>query len=153
MKKIISALIIVFLCSCKSNINNIANTNIENFIKGKLDNPETFELISIDSLTKDRQTTSLDTLPVNSGIKGLFDYKGYERYVDSVNKVRTDLAYYNLRDLKNIESGKLNFYYTDCTFRIKNGSEKKLLKFHFQLDTVFNIINYSDVTKSIGIIK
>lgn len=151
MKKFLVFLFVV-LVSCKSN-NSIVNTKIENFIKGKLNNPETFELISIDSLTKDRHYTSLDTLPVNSGIKGIFDYKGFERYVDSENKVRPDLAYYNLRDLKNIESGKLNFYYTDCTFRIKNGSEKKLLKYHFELDTVFNIINYSNVTKNMGIIK
>jgi hypothetical protein len=106
-------------------------------------------------LKKDRVFTSLDTL-LELGIgspKDLFDIKWFREYVEKANSLRPDLANYNLRDLKEIESGKSVFYTTDCVFRIKVGEAKRLKKYSFQLDTLYNVMSAEDKTREIDVIK
>jgi hypothetical protein len=142
--------IVFFVVSCKTDKQQVANKNIERYIKSKLDNPNSFELVSIKKLEKDRYFTSLDSIaPIND----LFDYKQYEVYADTADRDRPWVRASNLNDLKINKSGMYNFYKTDCTFRIKVDGQQKLLKYHFELDTLFNVKNSEDISDEIEVIR
>ena len=99
--------IVFFVVSCKTDKQQVANKNIERYIKSKVDNPNSFELVSIKKLEKDRYFTSLDSIaPIND----LFDYKQYEVYADTADRDRPWVRASNLNDLSDVKYDMLVFF-------------------------------------------
>ncbi|HTI60767.1 hypothetical protein [Mucilaginibacter sp.] len=146
------------LFSCHHTPKEAASKNIASYIKSKLDNPEYLELISIDSLTKSRRITSLDSGIMASNVasdtpKNLFDYAFFERLAEKENKRNPNYTSNNNDDLNEIKSGKYTFYTTNAIFRIKDGGSIKLKKYKFKLDTLYNVQSSQDKTEEMRIIK
>ncbi|WP_295797563.1 hypothetical protein [Mucilaginibacter sp.] len=152
MKKIYFVFL-VGLLSCNSTPQKIADKNIENYIKSKLNDPNSFELVSVDTIIKSRTKVMLDSMLYPENIKNEFDFHGYEKYVDSENRVRPELKEENLSNLRKIKSGELVFYYTKCTFRIEENNRKKLVRYYFELDTNYQVKNFRNISDENSIIK
>ncbi|MEO6852181.1 MAG: hypothetical protein ABI203_01720 [Mucilaginibacter sp.] len=145
-----------FSVACSHNPQTIAANNIGRYIKEKLNNPDSFELVSVDNVRKDWHQTSLDSDIVAWSYahqKSKFDPKSIDMCVDSLNKVRPDLAKENIKKLKLIESGKLDYYWTICTVKIIDKGQTKLLKYLVELDTSYNITDAKDITNEKHIIE
>ncbi|MFB9843294.1 hypothetical protein [Mucilaginibacter ginsenosidivorans] len=157
MKKLfIISLLLLF--SCSHTPKEIASKNITSYIKSRLDNPESLELISIDSLTKSRRITSLDSGIMASDIasdtpKNLFDYAFFQRLAEKENKMNPNYKMSIDQDLNEIKSGKNVFYVTNGIFRIREAGSKELKKYKFILDTLYNVQSAQDKTEEMQIIK
>jgi len=71
-----------------------------------------------------------------------------QKYVDSENGQRPDLAVSNEKDVYNIEHNKLTYYLLIYSFRTDSAGVKKLMKYRIELDTACNIINATDITSA-----
>ncbi len=145
-----------FLVACNYYPQNETKNKIEKYIKQQLNNPDSIEFISVNGLTKDWHQTPLDSdIMAWSEIHQVskFDHKAIEICVDSLNKLRPDLAQKNNRNLKLIESGKLDYYWTNCTFTIINNGQKKLMQYVVQLDTNYKIINAKTISAEKQIVE
>ena len=69
-----------------------------------------------------------------------------EKYVDSENGQRPDLAVKNEKDVYNIEHDKLTYYLLIYSFRTDSAGVKKMMKYRIELDTACNIIDATDIT-------
>ncbi|MBS1524241.1 MAG: hypothetical protein JST19_01250 [Bacteroidetes bacterium] len=121
-----------------------ANHAAEQYIRENLD-PKGLQSIAFSPLEVHRYATALDS-SLNYAHVSSDDKKKMEKYVDSENYQRPDLQPGNERDLYNIEHHKLTYYTLDYSFRIDSQGHKKLKRYHFELDTVFNVIKATDIT-------
>ena len=112
-----------------------------------LGNPKDFESVSFSTLQKRRYTTSLDTSLNYAGIDTA-NHRKAEKYVDSENGQRPDLAVNNTKDIYNIEHDKLTYYVLTYSFRVDSNGFKKYMKYRFELDTSCRILNAKDITNS-----
>jgi hypothetical protein len=131
----------------KSQMQSRAEDAAEHYIRAKLGNPAYFKSVSFSPIQKRRYSTSLDTSLTNAGID-TSGHKTAEKYVDSENNQRPDLAVSNEKDLYNIEHNKLTYFLMYYSFRIDSGSFKKLVKYRFELDTACRILDARDITNS-----
>jgi hypothetical protein len=141
-------LLTICLCGCVHNeLQSKAESVAETYIRSELGNPSNFKSVSFSALQKRRYTTALDSSMTYAGANGS-DRKDMEKYVDSENGQRPDLAINNDKDIYNIEHNKLNYYLLIYSFRIDSAGQKKFRKYRFELDTACNIINAVDITSS-----
>lgn len=151
----ICALIILVIISCK-NTSNYEKIKIEikDYVSERLDQPESLEDVSFSDLVKTRYLTTLDsTVSVGANIKNEFDYKGFEKYVDTLNLINPQNKEDNLRDLAKIKSGKLDFFTINYKFRITKNGKKILKLYEFKLDSTNKIIEANDISDEIEIIN
>ncbi|MGN6640547.1 MAG: hypothetical protein ACTHJ8_16670 [Mucilaginibacter sp.] len=146
MKKLMFMSVFLFLAACiYSARQSDANKSVENYIRRMLDNPKYLEPVAFSVLEKHRYTTALDSSLNYAHIRG-DDYKKMEKYVDSENNQRPDIATRNVGQLDSIEKNKLTYYTLNYSFRVDSMGHKKLKKYHFELDTAFNVIKAMDIT-------
>ena len=122
-----------------------ANESVEHYTRDLMGNPKSFETVGFTALEKRRYVTGLDSSLNYARIKPN-DYKKMEHYVDSENYQRPDRAPGNIRQLDSIEKNKLTYYVIDYSFRIDSQGQKKLKRYHFELDTAFRVLNATDIT-------
>lgn len=122
-----------------------ANRAVENYIRRMLDNPRYLEPVAFSVLEQHRYTTALDSSLNYAHIHG-DDYKKMEKYVDSENNQRPDIATRNVGQLDSIEKNKLTYYTLNYSFRVDSMGHKKLKKYHFELDTAYNVLKAVDIT-------
>jgi len=138
-------LLALMICGCvyteqQSRAHQAAQQYIKDFL-----NPKGLETIAFSPLEKKRYVTSLDS-SLNYAHISPDDHKKMEKYVDSENDQRPDRAPGNIRQMDSIEKGKLFYYSLTYSFRIDSGTKKKILRYHFELDTAFNVLNARDIT-------
>jgi hypothetical protein len=147
MKKYL-LLLAILTCGCmRSQLQSRAEDAAEHYVRSKLGNPKYFKSVSFSPLQKRRYATSLDTSLNYAGIDTGSHQKA-EKYVDSENSQRPDLAMNNVKDLYNIEHDKLTYYVLIYAFRIDSGGFKKYVKYRFELDTTCRILDARDITNS-----
>lgn len=122
-----------------------ANESVERYTRDLMGNPKSFETVGFTALEKRRYVTPLDSSLNYARIKPN-DFKKMEHYVDSENYQRPDRAPGNIRQLDSIERGKLTYYVIDYSFRIDSQGQKRLKRYHFELDTTFRVLNATDIT-------
>lgn len=110
-----------------------------------LEYPKYFESVSFTPLAKKRYTTALDSALNYANIKG-DDHEKIKKFVDSQNEQRPDLVVNNLKDMDNIERGKLDYYMLIYTFKIDSGGHKRVRKYRFELDSANNVLNATDIS-------
>ncbi|WP_426669098.1 hypothetical protein ACPPVU_23100 [Mucilaginibacter sp. McL0603] len=141
-------LLAICLCGCVHNEQQSKAENVaEIYIRTELSNPKNFKSVSFSALKKRRYTTALDSSMTYAGANA-DSRQTMEKYVDSENGQRPDLAINNDKDIYNIEHNKLSYYLLIYSFRIDSAGQKKLRKYRFELDTACNIINATDITNS-----
>ncbi|MBV8389995.1 MAG: hypothetical protein JO080_09375 [Mucilaginibacter sp.] len=141
-------ILILFCCSCtNSELQSKAEQTAEHYVKNRLGNPTYFKSVSFSALQKRRYTTSLDTSLNSAGISSE-NRTRMQKYVDSENGQRPDLAVSNEKDVYNIEHNKLTYYLLIYSFRTDSAGVKKLMKYRIELDTACNIINATDITSA-----
>jgi len=69
-----------------------------------------------------------------------------QKFVDSENGVMPDAAIQNLKDLDNIERGKLDYYMLIYTFKIDSAGVKRTKRYRFELDSLNDVLNATDIT-------
>lgn len=146
MKKYL--LFVLLVCGCvRPEQQSGAENAAEEYIKKMIDSRSNLQSVSFSELEKRRYKTNLDSsLTVsNSGISG-DDYKKMQKFVDSENAVTPDASIQNLKDLDNIERGKLDYYMLIYTFKIDSAGAKKTKRYRFELDSVNNILEAKDIT-------
>jgi hypothetical protein len=146
MKKYL--LLALLVCGCvRSEQQSGAENAAEEYIKKMVDSRSNLESVSFSALEKRRYKTKLDSsLTVsNSGISG-DDYKKMQKFVDSENAVMPDASIQNLKDIDNIERGKLDYYLLIYTFKIDSAGVKRTKRYRFELDSLNNILDAKDVT-------
>src|SRR5258708_7600891 len=147
MKKYL-LLFALLACGCiRSEQQSRANDAAEHYVRSMLGNPKDFESVSFSTLQKRRYTTSLDTSLNYAGIDTA-NHRKAEKYVDSENGQRPDLAVNNTKDIYNIEHDKLTYYVLTYSFRVDSNGFKKYMKYRFELDTSCRILNAKDITNS-----
>ena len=146
MKRFLLLALLIFGCAGPRQQSG-ANKAAENYIRKTLDNPNFLQSVSFTELIKKRYPTALDTSLVNANIDR-DNYKKIQKYVDSENGVRPDIAVNNLKDLDNIEHGRLTYYTFIYTFRVDSNGSKKLMRYRFEVDSLNNILNATDVTNN-----
>lgn len=124
-----------------------AEHTAENYIRATLGNPPYLKSVSFSTLQKRRFSTSLDSALDYAGING-DNHRKIEKYVDSENSQRPDLAVNNEKDMYNIEHHQLNYYLLIYSFRIDSAGFKKFVKYRFELDTACNILEARDITNN-----
>jgi hypothetical protein len=129
----------------QSKAENVAET----YIRTELGNPKNFKSVSFSALKKRRYTTALDSSMDYAGANAN-NRQSMEKYVDSENGQRPDLAINNEKDIYNIKHNKLNYYLLIYSFRIDSAGQKKFRKYRFELDTACGIINATDISNSRG---
>jgi len=122
-----------------------ANKAAEDYVRHMLDNPKYLESVSFSSLVKKRYATALDSALNYANIKG-DDHKKIKKFVDSQNDQRPDLVVNNLKDLDNIERGKLTYYLLIYTFKIDSGGHKRVRRYRFELDSTNNVLHATNVS-------
>ncbi|HTD41459.1 MAG TPA: hypothetical protein VK671_12610 [Mucilaginibacter sp.] len=136
----------LFCCGCvHTELQSRAEYTAEHYVRNMLGNPAYFKSVSFSQLQKRRYNTSLDTSLNRAGVN-TDNRPGMEKYVDSENGQRPDLAVHNEKDLYNIEHDKLTYYLLIYSFRTDSAGVKKLMKYRFELDTACNVINATDIT-------
>jgi len=158
MKKLLIAAAII-LFSCHLRPQDIANKNIEIYLKQKFNGEDSLKLVSVQKLIRDWRQPSIDSgfVSLDSGLtawsyinhKSKFNPEAIKTYIDSVNKVKPNLSQENVRNLKLIQSGKLGSYFTTCTFTIKDKKRKITRFYSIELDTDYNVVKAPDLTKQI----
>jgi mRNA-degrading endonuclease RelE of RelBE toxin-antitoxin system len=138
-------LLVLLIWGCMSPQQNAANRAAEDYVRHMLDNPKHLESVSFTSLVKKRYTTALDSALNYASIKG-DDHKKIKKFVDSQNDQRPDLVVNNLKDLDNIERGKLTYYLLIYTFKIDSGGHKRVRRYRFELDSVNNVLKATDIS-------
>src|SRR6202012_1738096 len=127
-------LLVICLCGCVHNeLQSKAENVAENYVRTELGNPPNFKSVSFSPLQKRRYTTALDSWMTYAGANNN-SRKDMEKYVDSENGQRPDLAINNEKDIYNIEHNKLNYYLLIYSFRIDSAGQKKFRKYRFELD-------------------
>lgn len=145
MKKYV-LILALFCCSCvHPELQSRAEQSAENYVRNRFGNPVYFKSISFSEIQKRRYNTSLDTSLDAAGIDANNRPRA-EKYVDSENAQRPDLAVHNQKDLYNMEHDKLSYYLLIYSFRTDSAGIKKLMKYRFELDTAFNVISAADIT-------
>jgi hypothetical protein len=138
-------LLALLICGCvQTEQQSRAHHAAEQYIKDFL-NPKGLETIAFSSLEKKRYVTPLDS-SLNYAHISPDDHKKMEKYVDSENGQRPDRAPGNIRQMDSIEKGKLFYYSLTYSFRVDSGTKKKVLRYRFELDTAFNVVNAKDIT-------
>jgi len=123
-----------------------AEKTAEYYVRNKLGNPADFRSIAFSALQKRRYTTSLDSSMDFDGVHTP-NHRDMERYVDSANGQRPDLAVDKEKDLYNIEHDKLTYYLLDYSFSVDSSGLKRFIKYRFELDTACNsILRVTDIT-------
>ena len=136
----------ILLLGCVQNkLQSRAEDTAENYVRSKLGDPPYFKSVSFSELQKRRYTTSLDTSLSSAGISSDSRHS-VEKYVDSENGQRPDLAVKNEKDMYNMEHDKLTYYLLIYLFRVDSAGIKKLMKYRFELDTGCNVLNVTDIT-------
>ena len=138
-------LLALLICGCvqteqQSRAHHAAQQYIKDFL-----NPRGLETIAFSPLEKKRYTTPLDS-SLNYAHISPDDHQKMEKYVDSENGQRPDRAPANMRQMDSIENGKLFYYSLTYSFRIDSGTKKKVMRYRFELDTAFNVVNAKDIT-------
>lgn len=133
----------------RSELQSRAENAAENYIKAELGNPPYFKSVSFSALQKKRYTTALDSSLDYAGVNSN-NRRNMEKYVDSENGQRPDLAVSNITDMYNIEHHKLTYYLLFYSFRVDSAGFKKLIKYRFELDTACNILNARNITYGTG---
>jgi hypothetical protein len=145
MRKVLP-FVLVFCFGCLiSTQQREANESVERYARDMMGNPKEFESIGFTTIEKRRYITPLDSSLNYAHIKSS-DYKKMEKFVDSENYQRPDRAPGNIRQLDSIEKNKLTYYVIDYSFRIDSQGQKKLKRFHFELDTAFRVLRAEDIT-------
>jgi uncharacterized protein YbcV (DUF1398 family) len=147
MKRYVFLLVICLFGCVRNELQSKAENVAETYIRTELGNPPYFKSISFSALQKRRYTTALDSSMTYAGANGN-NRKDMEKYIDSENGQRPDLAINNEKDIYNIEHNKLNYYLLIYSFRIDSAGQKEFRKYRFELDTACNIINAVDITTS-----
>ena len=143
MKKYL--LLTLLICGCvQTEQQSRAHHAAEQYIKDFL-SPKGLETIAFGPLEKQRYITPLDS-SLNYAHISPDDHKKMEKYVDSENGQRPDRAPANIRQMDSIEKGKLFYYSMIYSFRVDSGTKKKVLRYRFELDTAFNVVNAKDIT-------
>jgi hypothetical protein len=141
-------LLAICLCGCVHNeLQSKAESAAETYIRTELGNPKYFKSVSFSALQKRRYITGLDSSMTYAGAN-TDNRRDMEKYVDSENGQRPDLAINNEKDIYNIKHNKLNYYLLIYSFRIDSAGQKKFRRYRFELDTTCNIINATDITNS-----
>jgi hypothetical protein len=122
-----------------------ANKAVEEYTRHLLEYPKYFESVAFTPLVKKRYTTALDSALNYANIKG-DDQEKIKKFVDSQNEQRPDLVVNNLKDLDNIQRGKLTYYLLYYTFKIDSGGHKRVRRYRFELDSMNNVLHASDVS-------
>ncbi|HVV53997.1 MAG TPA: hypothetical protein VHC47_01660 [Mucilaginibacter sp.] len=145
MKKLL-LVFILFCCSCVYSVQQSeAQRAARAYILNTLDDTKGLQPVAFSPLEKHRYVTELDSSLRYAHISSS-DRSKMEKYVDSENFQRPDLALQNEKDLYNIEHHKLTYYTLDYSFRVDSEGHRKLKRYHFELDTAFNVISATDVT-------
>ncbi|HZX59574.1 MAG TPA: hypothetical protein VFE54_12640 [Mucilaginibacter sp.] len=155
MKRVLLVALVI-LSACHQKPLEIATRNMEAYLKQKYNDPDSFKFIRVNSLVKDWQEPHVDSgfVKLDSGLtiwaffhnKSKMDHKVLEKYVDSLNKARPDSAKEMNRNLKLAESGKLDMYYTTCTFIILNKRHRDTFFYSFKFDTTYKVTQADDLT-------
>jgi hypothetical protein len=127
-----------------------ANLAAQNYIRHLFDDPKFLEPVSFSNLEKRRYQTALDSSMANRNINDP-DNKKIEKFVDSENSMRPDIAPNNVTDMYNIEHNKLIYYALTYTFRIDSNGIKKLKKYRFELDSANNVLNAKEISLNTNI--
>src|ERR1700761_6112724 len=145
MKKYL--LLALLICGCvQSEQRSRAHHAVEQYIKDFL-NPRGLETVSFSELERQRRVTGLDS-SLNYAHINPDDHKKMEKYVDSENDQRPDRAPGNIRQMDSIEKGRLFYYTLTYVFRIDSAGSKKIMRYHFELDTAFQVLRAEDVTNN-----
>ena len=145
MKKYL--LLALLICGCvQSEQRSRAHHAAEQYIKDFL-NPRGLETVSFSELERQRRVTGLDS-SLNYAHINPDDHKKMEKYVDSENDQRPDRAPGNIRQMDSIEKGRLFYYTLTYVFRIDSAGSKKIMRYHFELDTAFQVLRAEDVTNN-----
>lgn len=145
MNKLFFILVIFCIGCMNSELQSRAEQTAEHYVRNRLGNPVYFKSVSFSALQKRRYTTSLDTSLNMAGISAS-NRPRMEKYVDSENGQRPDLAVKNEKDVYNIEHDKLTYYLLIYSFRTDSAGVKKMMKYRIELDTACNIIDATDIT-------
>jgi len=139
-------ILVLFCCSCmNTELQSRAEQTAEHYVRNRLGNPAYFKSVSFSALQKRRYTTSLDTSLNAAGINA-DNRPQMQKYVDSENGQRPDLAVKNEKDVYNIKHDKLTYYLLIYSFRTDSAGVKKLMKYRLELDTACNILNVTNIT-------
>lgn len=140
--------IVLLISGCVGSAKQDAADSVaKRYIKSMLDNPHYLESVSFTPLQKKRYTTPLDSSLNYAHVSG-DDHKAMQKYIDSENSQRPDIANRNINDEYNIEHGKLDYYTFVYTFKIDSGGYKKLKRYRFELDSVNKVLSAKDITFS-----
>src|SRR5579864_7726204 len=119
-------LLAICLCGCVRNeLQSKAENVAEIYIRTELGNPKNFKSVSFSTLKKRRYTTALDSAMTYAGANA-DSRQSMEKYVDSENGQRPDLAINNEKDIYNIQHNKLNYYQLIYSFRIDSAGRKEI---------------------------
>jgi hypothetical protein len=145
MKKYL--LLAFFLCGCvyseqKARAHHAAEQYVKDFL-----NPHGLETVSFSELERLRRVTGLDS-SLNFAHINADDHQKVKKYVDSENFQRPDRAPANIRQMDSIEKGKLYYYSLTYIFKVDSMGHKKMMRYHFELDTAFRVLNAVDVTNN-----
>jgi len=146
MRRFLAFIPLLLLCGCASSVQqDRANKVAENYIRSQFGNSHHPEPVSFSDIEEKRYTTALDSEMNYSGVEGDECVK-LNKFADSSNSQRPNLANRNLKDFDDIKNGKLDYYTLVYTFRIDSAGKKKLRRFRFDLDTGYNIFKAQDIT-------
>ena len=136
----------LFCCGCiHSDLQSRAEETAENYVRSRLGNPNYFKSVYFSQLQKRRYTTALDSSLNEAGIS-TDSRHSLEKYVDSSNGQRPDLAVKNEKDMYNIEHNKLDYYLMYYSFRTDSAGIKVARRYRLELDTACNILDARDIT-------
>lgn len=138
-------LLALLICGCvyseqKARAHHAAEQYIKDFL-----NPRGLETVSFSELEKQRRVTALDS-SLNYAHINADDHRKVQKYVDSENFQRPDRAPANIREMDSIENGKLFYYTLTYIFKVDSLGHKKMMRYKFELDTAFRVLNAVDVT-------
>jgi hypothetical protein len=94
-----------------------------------------------------RRMTALDS-SLNYAHINANDSLKVKKYIDSENFQRPDRAPANIREADSIAQGKLFYYSLTYIFKVDSAGHKKMMRYHFELDTGFRVLNAVDVTSN-----
>jgi len=144
MRKLL--LFALLICGCvASETQEHAQQAVQSYVRSMLGNPKYLETVSFTNVEKLRYVTSLDT-SLNMTHIAHDDTESIQKYVDSENYQRPDLAVQNEKDVYNIKHGKLFYYVINYSFHIDSFGHKRLKRYHFELDTAYNVLKATDIT-------
>lgn len=146
MRRFLAFIPLLLLCGCASSVQqDRANKVAENYIRLQFGNSHHPEPVSFSDIEEKRYTTAVDSEMNYSGVEGDECVK-LNRFADSSNSQRPNLANRSLKDFDDIRNGKLDYYSLVYTFHIDSAGQKKLRRFRFNLDTGYNIFKAQDIT-------